>query len=274
MDPCAKGTLDYPMTEFTPTASIDTGVDLDHTSFAVHDAMSWARHLRRELGATPIIGEVLEEFRYLLLYVGSVDEGARMELLEPAEPGFLTRYLANRGEGPHHVTFTVPDLRAAVARVRSLGSTVVGESYEHPAWREAFIPPDSKHGMVIQLAQSDQVYPSVDELLATRTRDTTSFPSVSGAVEPLWWTSLWETPSGPTIRLGRTHLVSTDLAFSRSLFEGVLGGFPRVGKDYLDFSWPSGSVRVHAGDSPGVLGMSMRGGRTEWIGSAWLGVHD
>lgn len=263
------------MAEYTPTTSIGA-VDLDHTSFAVHDAMSWARHLRRELGATPIGGEVLEEFRYLLLYAGSPDEGARLELLEPVNPGFLTRYLSKRGQGPHHVTFTVPDLHATVAHVRALGTTVVDESYENPAWREAFIPPNSQHGTVIQLAQSDRVYPSAEELLSTRTRDTASFPSVSGAVEPLWWTSLWETPPGPTARLGRTHLVSTDLAFSRRLFEGVLGGCLRTGKDCLDFSWPSGSVRVHAGDPPGVLGMSLRGGRTEdmRIGSAWLGEYD
>ena len=44
--------------------------DLDHTSFAVHDALAWARRLRRELGATPIAGETLTEFRYVLLHVG------------------------------------------------------------------------------------------------------------------------------------------------------------------------------------------------------------
>lgn len=262
------------MSEYTPATS--PGIDLDHTSFAVHDAMSWARHLRLELGATPIGGEVLAEFRYLLLYVGSVDEGARMELLEPVDDGFLTRYLTKRGEGPHHVTFTVPDLRAAVAQVRSLGATVVGESYAHPPWREAFIPPDSTHGVVIQLAQSDGVYPSADELLATRTRDTASFPSVSGATEPLWWSALWETVPEATAKLGMTHLASTDSTFSRSLFEGVLGGSLRAGKDFLDFSWPSGSVRVHARDSPGLLGMSMWDGRTESvrIGSARLGLPD
>lgn len=238
--------------------------------------MSWAQHLRRELGATPIGGEVLQEFRYLLLYVGSVDEGARIELLEPVDTGFLTRYLAKRGEGPHHVTFTVPDLRATVAQVRSLDAAVVGESYAHPPWQEAFIPPDSTHGMVIQLAQSDGAYPSADELLATRTLDTASFPSVSGATEPLWWSALWETTPEATAKLGTTHLASTDLMFSRNLFEGVLGGTLHTGEDALDFSWPSGSVRVHARDSPGVLGMSMRDCRTAnmRIGPAQLGLPD
>jgi catechol 2,3-dioxygenase-like lactoylglutathione lyase family enzyme len=248
------------------------GVDLDHTSFAVHDAMGWARRLRRELGATPIAGEVLPEFRYLLLHVGTAEDGARLELLDPTGPGFLARSLATRGEGPHHVTFTVPDLRGTVAQVRSLGATVVGESYEHPPWREAFVLPDSRHGVVVQLAQSDRAYPTPAELLATRERDTARFPSTRGAVDPLWWAELWDTPPGATARLGATHLASTDLAFSRRLFHEVLGGRVQVGED-LEFSWPSGSLHVHAADAAGVVGMSLRGGPGELrIGSAWLGA--
>jgi catechol 2,3-dioxygenase-like lactoylglutathione lyase family enzyme len=247
--------------------------DLDHTSFAVHDAMSWARRLRRDLGATPIGGEVLVEFRYLLLYIGTPEAGARLELMDPVNPGFLTRYLSKRGEGPHHVTFTVPDLRTTVARVRALGSTVVGENYEHPPWREAFIAPDDKHAVVIQLAQSDRAFPSPAELLATRERDTARFPSTAGAAEPLWWTPLWETSPGATAQLGMTHLGSTDLTFSRHLFEGVLRGQLREGHDYLDFSWPSGSIRVHPAKHPAIMGMSLRNSDTDdiWIGPAWLG---
>ncbi|WP_170843051.1 VOC family protein [Streptomyces oceani] len=255
-----------------PVVSGDPGVDLDHTSFAVRDALGWARLLRRELGATPIGGETLPEFRYLLLYLGTSDEGARMELMEPLGSGFLTRYLAKRGEGPHHLTFAVPDLRATVARVRALGCTVVGESYEHPPWREAFIAPDGAHGVVIQLAQSDRAYPDAEELLTSRTRDPATLPSVSGAEEPLWWTSLWETPAGPAARLRTTHLASTDLTFSRRLYEDVLSGRSRAGEDWLEFSWPSGSVRVHAAERPGVRGMSPRveGAERTRIGSAWL----
>ncbi len=78
--------------------------------------MAWARRLRRELGAAPIFGEQLAEFRYLLLHVGTADDGARLELLEPRSEGFLTRCLDARGEGPHHLTFVVPDLRTPVVR--------------------------------------------------------------------------------------------------------------------------------------------------------------
>src|SRR5215475_15908229 len=121
--------------ESSPTTFFLNDFDLDHTSFAVHDVLSWARRLRADFGATPIAGEVLPEFRYLLLYIGNADVGARLELMEPCQRGFLDRYLAKHGEGPHHLTFTVPDLPRVVADARSLGFTVVGESYEHPPWR-------------------------------------------------------------------------------------------------------------------------------------------
>ena len=189
--------------------------DLDHTSFAVHDALAWAGRLRRELGATPIAGETLAEFRYLLLYVGDATDGARIELLEPRGVGFLSRFLERHGIGPHHITFTVPDLRAAVERVRAVGATVVGEDYEHPSWQEAFIAPDGIHGVVIQLARPDSDYPGPAELLASTDREPAQFPSSRGATDPLWWTPVWESPGRSPARLGTTHLASTDPAYSR-----------------------------------------------------------
>lgn len=261
------------MTEHHSSAPAGTATDLDHTSFAVHDAMAWARHLRERFGATPVAGEVLTEFRYLLLYVGTVHNGATVELLDPADEGFLTRYLSKHGEGPHHLTFTVSDLPAAVASVRELGLTVLGESYDHPPWREAFIAPDSNHGVVVQLAETDRAYPGTSEILATRTREPEHYPSVSGAGDPLWWEALWDTVPGPAVALGTTHLASTDLTVSRELFHGVLGARTRAGEGWIEFTWPSGTVRVHRAEQPGVVGMStvIGGSRTVRIGFVWLG---
>lgn len=238
-----------------------TGPDLDHTSFAVHDALAWARRLRRELGATPIAGETLAEFRYLMLYVGDAADGARIELLEPrGAAGFLSRFLERHGIGPHHITFTVPDLRAAVTRVRAVGATVVGEDYEHGSWQEAFIAPDGVHGVVVQLAQTDADYPGPAELLASTDRDPALFPSSRGATDPLWWTPVWESPRGSTARLGATHLASTDPAYSRRLFTDALGGELDERADGLHFVWPSGTVRVHTSSRPGVTAMTLDGG--------------
>jgi catechol 2,3-dioxygenase-like lactoylglutathione lyase family enzyme len=252
---------------------VTTSIDLDHTSFAVDDALAWARRLRRDCGATPVAGEVLAEFRYLLLYVGTAETGARMELLEPVGDGFLTRFLARHGTGPHHITFTVPDLRGAVAGARELGATVVGEDYRHPSWKEAFLVPDAAHGVVIQLAETDLVYPTPAELLANPLRNTHVFPSSYGASEPLWWSALWDTAPVGAAMLGATRLASTDLDRSRALFGELLGANVTEDAGSLTLTWPSGSIEVHQASRPGVAGMHLVGGPRGGvqIGDALLG---
>ncbi|MBP6995793.1 MAG: VOC family protein [Phycicoccus sp.] len=234
--------------------------DLDHTSFAVHDGLAWARRLRSELGAVPVCGEVLPEFRYLMLWVGTADDGAMVELLDPVADGFLSRSLNVRGEGPHHVTFMVPDVRASVAAVRELGFVVTGEEYDHSPWQEAFIVPEPAHRTVIQLAQTDRSYPTRSELLATQERDVATFPSTRGATDPLWWANLWDTECRGAARLGATLLGSSDLARSRELFVEALGAQVEGGDDALTFTWPSGSLEVRPAVRPGITGMRLADG--------------
>ncbi|HJQ07778.1 MAG TPA: VOC family protein [Nocardioides sp.] len=250
------------------------GPDLDHTSFGVPDALAVARRLRAELGAVPVFGETLPEFRYVTLYAGTTEAGANIELLEPTGPGFLTRFLDARGAGPHHITFTVPDLAASVARVRELGLTVVGESYDHAPWREAFIAPDRVHATVIQLAQTDRPHLPVAELLTTRERRPEDFPIGAGATDLDWWTSLWETAPEGQGRLGATYLGSADLDLSHRLFAGVLGATASEEAGGVRFTWPGGSLLVDATATPGVRGMELAGGPTAGIaiGPALLGL--
>jgi methylmalonyl-CoA/ethylmalonyl-CoA epimerase len=84
------------------------------------------------------------------------DRGAKLELLQPI-PGmgseFLRRFLNRNGPGPHHLTFKVPDIHAAIAEVGAAGYGVVNERFDNPNWREAFLHPKQSHGIVIQIAQ-------------------------------------------------------------------------------------------------------------------------
>ncbi len=77
-----------------------------------------------------------------------------VELMAPT-PGstFLTSFLERTGwaGGLHHVTWTVPDLRAAVASFQASGAAVFGERYDDPAWSEAFVHPKTG-GVLLQLA--------------------------------------------------------------------------------------------------------------------------
>ena len=83
-------------------------------------------------------------------------EGARIELMETLEPaGPLHRFLAGRGEGIHHLAFEVPDLEAALARVREAGGHLIDETPRQGSEgsRVAFIHPTSVHGVLIELVE-------------------------------------------------------------------------------------------------------------------------
>ena len=75
--------------------------------------------------------------------------GSQVELLEPVgEDGFLHSFLDKYGEGPHHMTFIVADVRTAVERARAAGMRVVDEDYRDPYWQEAFLSPRSAFGTI------------------------------------------------------------------------------------------------------------------------------
>jgi methylmalonyl-CoA/ethylmalonyl-CoA epimerase len=82
--------------------------------------------------------------------------GPKIELLTPTggpDSAFLERFLTARGPGPHHLNFIVPDIRAALARVKATGIEPVQVSLRNPRWKEAFLHPRDAYGIVIQLAE-------------------------------------------------------------------------------------------------------------------------
>lgn len=232
--------------------------DLDHVSFAVGDATAWARRLRRELGATPVAGESLPEFRYLLLYLGNETLGGRLELIEPVgDAGFLSRFLTRHGEGPHHLTFVVPDIKRAIADVRDWGGVVVGEELDHVPWREAFVLPDEQHRVVIQLAQTARSFPPPEQLLGSQIRDWTTLPSNRDATDPTWWHEVWEEAPGPAVIAGDIHLRVTDAERSRDLFGEILGGSAEMTEHGARYSWPSGALCTQVHKTGGIAGVEL-----------------
>jgi methylmalonyl-CoA/ethylmalonyl-CoA epimerase len=88
--------------------------------------------------------------------------GPKIELLTPTggpDAAFLERFLANRGTGPHHLNFIVPEIDETLARVRGAGVEPVQVSLANPAWKEAFLHPKDAHGIVIQVAEQSGTAP-------------------------------------------------------------------------------------------------------------------
>jgi methylmalonyl-CoA/ethylmalonyl-CoA epimerase len=129
---------------------------LDHTAIAVHSIEAALPLYRDVLGGDPQELSHREEQGFSTLTL-RYPQGGGIELITPFGPtGFVQDFLARRGEGVHHITFLVDDLKAAVAEARAAGIRVVGEDYRRPEWQEAFLSPKSASGTIIQLAQTDK----------------------------------------------------------------------------------------------------------------------
>ena len=127
---------------------------LDHTAIAVRSIQSALPLYRDLLGGVPN-GFERQSGRGFMWLTLRYPNGSQVELLEPdGEAGFLRAFLDRYGEGTHHMTFIVGDVRRAVERAKAAGLRVVDEDYHEPRWQEAFISPRSAFGTIIQLAQT------------------------------------------------------------------------------------------------------------------------
>lgn len=134
----------------------ELGVEaLDHTAIAVRDIQAALPLYRDLLGGVPSGFERISAKGFAWMSL-RYPNGSQVELLAPVgEGGFLHEFLAKRGEGAHHMTFIVRDLRVAVDRARAAGLRIVDEDYREPRWQEAFISPRSAFGTIVQLAQTN-----------------------------------------------------------------------------------------------------------------------
>src|SRR5262245_36335102 len=98
------------------------GIKIDHLGVAVasiDEALPFYRALL--LQSEPILREAIPAEQLTAAMVPI--EGSRIELLEPeSSESVIGRFLAKRGPGLHHVAFRVPDLKAAVERLRAAGA--------------------------------------------------------------------------------------------------------------------------------------------------------
>jgi methylmalonyl-CoA/ethylmalonyl-CoA epimerase len=133
----------------------ELGVEaLDHTAIAVRDIRSALPLYRDLLGGVPNGFERVSQRGFMWLTLRYPNR-SQVELLQPIDGGgFVKAFLDRYGEGVHHMTFIVSDLRRAVERARAAGLRVVDEDYRDPRWQEAFISPRSAFGTIIQLAQT------------------------------------------------------------------------------------------------------------------------
>lgn len=81
---------------------------------------------------------------------------SRVELLEPTDPeGAVAKFIANKGEGIHHIAYEVEDLVKALAICREKGLRLIDETPRRGAGGAmiAFLHPKSTGGVLIELCE-------------------------------------------------------------------------------------------------------------------------
>jgi len=126
---------------------------IDHIGVAVKSLAS-AKAIYEKLGLNISPEETVEQEQVRLVMV-PVGE-SRLELLEAtSEDSTIARFIAKRGEGLHHVCLRVPDLPAAVQRLKKDGVRLVSEEIKTGAGghRYVFVHPSSTGGVLLELVQ-------------------------------------------------------------------------------------------------------------------------
>jgi catechol 2,3-dioxygenase-like lactoylglutathione lyase family enzyme len=215
-----------------------TAIDLDHVALAASDTTPLLHFLTGTVNATVLWGGQQFGFRPMQVLAGDAALGMRIELLEPWEVehnDFLARFLAQRGPGPHHMTFKVPDIEAALARARALGFEPVNVDLSRAEWKEAFLHPRQSHGTVVQIAESHDNHGSRAELLEMARR---ADPAEQG--RPRWWADPL-LPSGPPRYLVRVVVAVPDLAPAAAMYRELLDGETvEAGDVACELAWPGG----------------------------------
>jgi methylmalonyl-CoA epimerase len=126
---------------------------IDHLGIAVK-SLAAAKGIYEKLGLALSAEEEVahEKVRLVMVPVGE----SRLELLEAtSEDSTIAKYIAKRGEGLHHVCMQVPDLAAAVARLKKEGVRLVSDEIKTGAGghKYVFVHPASAGGVLLELVE-------------------------------------------------------------------------------------------------------------------------
>src|ERR1700737_5400193 len=110
---------------------------IDHIGVAVK-SLAAAKGIYEKLGLNlaPVETVEGEQVRVVMVPLGE----SRLELLEPtSENSVIAKFIAQRGEGLHHVSLRVPDLAAVVGQLKKEGVGLVSDGIKGGAGGHRYI---------------------------------------------------------------------------------------------------------------------------------------
>ena len=130
---------------------------IDHIGIATNGIDDAARFYLESLGLQiERVEEVAsQKVRVAMLPLGE----SRVELLEPtSDDSPISKFLAKRGPGIHHIAVRVPDIRASLAELKEKGARLIDEQPRTGAGGclVAFIHPSSTGGVLLELVEHPQ----------------------------------------------------------------------------------------------------------------------
>ena len=129
--------------------------NLEHIGLAVQDLEAATALYTALLGAAPYKKEHVasEAVDTVFFRVG----GSKIELLAGTSPdSAITKFLAKKPEGIHHVAFEVDDIRAEMARLEAAGFVLLNAAPKRGADNKlvCFVHPKSAAGVLVELCQT------------------------------------------------------------------------------------------------------------------------
>jgi methylmalonyl-CoA/ethylmalonyl-CoA epimerase len=131
---------------------------INHIGIAVSSIADHRDFYENTLGAEFEGEEVVEDQKVKVGFfkVGAPGSVVRLELLEPTDPqSTIAKFIEKRGEGLHHVAYTVDDIRARLAELKEEGVRLIDESPRPGAHHTqiAFVHPKASQGVLTELCQ-------------------------------------------------------------------------------------------------------------------------
>lgn len=126
---------------------------LDHVGLVVHDIDAALQTYCNQLGFRLLERVAIPEQKVVAAFLDAGN--STIELISPTDTESGTaRFLANRGEGTHHVCYEVDDIEATLAELRKAGVRLIDEIPRQGVHGLiAFIHPKATNGLMIEVLQ-------------------------------------------------------------------------------------------------------------------------
>ena len=131
-------------------------MNIDHIAIVVNNIDEALKVYRDALGLPVTRIENVPEEQVKVAFLPFADGQHDIELLEPTAPDTgVSKFLAKRGEGIHHICVTVDDIEAAMADMASKGLQILEDTPRvgSQGQKYVFVHPKTTHGVLIELYQ-------------------------------------------------------------------------------------------------------------------------